>query len=147
MWEMGCITFTYYESDGGIFSNGEGKQDEIASSCEEYYNWMNATKEEKVEHLDKYYCHGDLEVNPDIHAILENLADSNDNGHFSCEEFNNAYDLEGMLERQRRIHDGEDVQDSHILCLTPDGAKSSSKTGKNKGGVSKTAKKQGKGKK
>jgi hypothetical protein len=98
-----------------------------------------------VEHLDQYYCAEDLEVHPEIHAILENLADSNDDNHMSCEEFNNAYDLEGMLEQRHGLQTvpGEAVQDSHVLCLTPDDTKTS-KSGKKKGGMSKTAKKQGK---
>ncbi len=41
---------------------------------------------------------------------------------------------------------GEDVQDSHVLCLAPDKTKTS-KGGKNESEPSKAAKKQGKGKK
>ena len=131
-------------SDGGIFSVGEGReyQEELSTGCEDYDKWMALTKEEKVASLDIYYCNGDLEVHPDIHAILESLADSNDNDHMSCEEFNNAYDLEGMLERRRRLSNGKD---DSVLCLTPDATKTS-KSGKDKGGTSKTAKTQGKAK-
>jgi hypothetical protein len=141
----GCGPELTDASDGGIFSIAEGGQSELSTStsCDEYEEWMNLPKEEKVKHLDKYYCSDDLEVHPDIHAILENLADSNDDGHFSCEEFNNAYNLEGMLERKRRLRKGEDVLDSHVFCLTPDGT-DTSKSGKKKGRTSKTAKMRGK---
>jgi hypothetical protein len=138
-------------SDGGLFSIGEGENQEemtATTNCDDYYKWMNLTKEEKVAQLDIHYCSGDLEVHPDIHAILEDLADSNDSNHMSCEEFNNAYDLEGMLQHRRGLHavPGGDVRDSHVLCLTPDKTKTS-KGGKNESEPSKAAKKQGKGKK
>jgi hypothetical protein len=131
-------------SDGGIFSIGEGReyQEELSTGCDDYNKWMTLTKEEKLANLDIYYCHDGLEVNPEIHAILESLADSNDNNHMSCDEFNNAYDLEGMLERRRRLSNGEEIL---MLCLNPEGAKSS-KSGKDKSGTSKTAKTQGKAK-
>jgi hypothetical protein len=66
-------------SDGGIFSVGEGReyQEELSTGCEDYDKWMALTKEEKFD---------GLEVNPEIHAILESLADSNDNDHMSCDE-------------------------------------------------------------
>jgi hypothetical protein len=130
-------------SDGGIFSIAEGGkyQEELSTGCDDYDKWMDLTDEEKLANLDIYYCHDGLEVNPDIHAILESLADSNDNDHMSCEEFNNAYDLEGMLERRRRLSGKDDP----VLCLPPDGAKTS-KSGKDVGGTSKTAKTQGKAK-
>jgi hypothetical protein len=132
-------------SDEGIFSIAEGSeyQEELSTGCDDYNKWMALSKEEKVANLDIYYCHDGLEVNPEIHAILESLADSNDNNHMSCDEFNNAYDLEGMLERRRRLSGGKDVP---MLCLTPGGAKPS-KSGKDEGGTSKTAKTQGKAKK
>ena len=131
-------------SDEGIFSIAEGgeHQEELSTGCEDYNKWMALTDEEKLANLDIYYCHGDLEVNPEIHSILESLADSNDNNHMSCDEFNNAYDLEGMLERRHRLSNGAETL---MLCLNPEGAKSS-KSGKDKSGTSKTAKTQGKAK-
>jgi hypothetical protein len=126
------------DSNEDIFSIGEGQQTSTITSCDDYNEWVDLTKEEKMAHLDKYYCFDGLVINPDIIDILEDLADSNDNDHMSCDEFNNAYDLEDKLEHRRRLHE----EDLH-LCLAPDETKTS-KSDKNKSGTSKTAKTQGK---
>jgi hypothetical protein len=69
------------------------------TNCDNDYKWMNLTREEKVAQLDIHYCSGDLEVHPEIHAFLEDLTNSNDSNHMSCEEFNKAHDLEGLWSR------------------------------------------------
>jgi hypothetical protein len=116
---QGCGSSFTDEPDGNIFSIGESGQGEVYASCGDYHEWMNLTKEEKVKHLDIYYCSNGLEVHPDINVILESLADSNDNDLMSCEEFNNAYDLEHMLEHQNKLHEGEryKIPMSFVLLL------------------------------
>ena len=64
---------------------------------------MNLTEEEKVEHLDEFECNGGLGVHPDIHDIHKDLANWNGEHQMSCEQFNNAYDLEDLLNRNGLI--------------------------------------------
>jgi hypothetical protein len=126
------------DTNEDIFSIGEGQQTSTITSCDDYNEWMGLTKEEKMAHLDKYYCHDGDVINPGIIDILEDFSDSNDDEHMSCDEFNNSYDLEDKLERRRRLEE-EEVW----ICRAPDETKTS-KSEKNKSGTSKTAKTQGK---
>jgi hypothetical protein len=69
-----------------------GNATNATTDCTDYNYYMNLTLAEKFARLEELYC-GPLGLTASDAMVrkLEALADTNNNGVLSCEEFNSAY--------------------------------------------------------